>query len=140
MHLYKVTFILTISMDGLLAQFLLGSIPMSCENILMRKVDWREEMSHVFQNLMLHGVFYSKAIANSLKPDKNEHSNTQVVNLNLKLIFSGSYDFFTMNTYTTALIQATSGPDWVGDSNTTTFFDDTWEDSASDWLKVVPWG
>ena len=31
-------------------------------------------------------------------------------------------------------------PGWIGDQDTYTFQDGTWEESASSWLKVVPWG
>ena len=52
----------------------------------------------------------------------------------------GSYDFLGLNHYTTSMTQASTGPDWAGDNNVTTFRDDSWEGSASSWLNVVPWG
>jgi len=40
------------------------------------------------------------------------------------------------------MVEAATGgePGWVGDQDTYTFQDTTWEESASSWLKVVPWG
>jgi len=58
------------------------------------------------------------------------------------LLLKGSWDFLGLNHYTTELVTASEGgaPGWQGDQNTVTTQDDTWEESASSWLKVVPWG
>jgi beta-glucosidase/6-phospho-beta-glucosidase/beta-galactosidase len=58
------------------------------------------------------------------------------------LLVKGSYDFLGLNHYTTELVEASSGgePGWNGDQDTLTYQDGTWEESASSWLKVVPWG
>lgn len=57
----------------------------------------------------------------------------------------GTYDFLAVNTYTTqyaAAVQdgAASRIDYYADLNVQTYNDPSWGDSASSWLKVVPWG
>lgn len=57
----------------------------------------------------------------------------------------GTYDFFSLNTYTTSLSQWSDdypigNPGYDADISVTTYQDGSWNSSASDWLKVVPWG
>ncbi|KAJ3666407.1 hypothetical protein Zmor_001849 [Zophobas morio] len=57
----------------------------------------------------------------------------------------GTYDYVAINAYTTAYAQAKEETDpsvisYESDLNVDTFIDETWEQSASSWLRVVPWG
>lgn len=57
----------------------------------------------------------------------------------------GTFDFFSLNTYTTSLAQwqedeEIGSPSWSKDTSVYTYQDPAWESTASDWLKVVPWG
>lgn len=57
----------------------------------------------------------------------------------------GTHDFVAVNHYTTNYAEWKEEEDlsvvgYDSDLNVKLFFDDTWEDSASIWLKVVPWG
>lgn len=58
------------------------------------------------------------------------------------LYIKGTWDFLGLNHYTTELVEPATGgsPGWGGDQDTRTFQDPSWPPSASDWLKVVPWG
>ncbi|XP_044269424.1 myrosinase 1-like [Tribolium madens] len=57
----------------------------------------------------------------------------------------GTYDFVALNTYSTnytAWIEEADISDvsYNSDLNVRLFVDDSWEESASTWLRVVPWG
>ncbi|XP_059049864.1 lactase/phlorizin hydrolase-like [Achroia grisella] len=58
----------------------------------------------------------------------------------------GSSDFFGLNHYTSsyvyrnASVESVESPSFYDDLGTGGFILDEWEDSASSWLKVVPWG
>ncbi|KAJ3659573.1 hypothetical protein Zmor_011256 [Zophobas morio] len=58
----------------------------------------------------------------------------------------GTHDFLAINAYSTLYVQAkeeevdTAVISYDSDLNVDTFFDDSWEESASSWLRVVPWG
>ncbi|GBP55852.1 Lactase-phlorizin hydrolase [Eumeta japonica] len=59
----------------------------------------------------------------------------------------GTSDFFGLNHYTTYLVYRNESvqnlydvPSFYGDSDTGAYQDAEWEDAASVWLKVVPWG
>ncbi|KAJ3666409.1 hypothetical protein Zmor_001851 [Zophobas morio] len=57
----------------------------------------------------------------------------------------GTYDFLAINTYTTVYAQAREEYDidvisWDSDMNVDMFLDDSWEETGSSWLRVVPWG
>ncbi len=63
--------------------------------------------------------------------------------ISLSICFKGSLDFIGLNHYTTQLVFPTNGdnnPGIGGDSNTGGRKDPNWEESAADWLRVVPWG
>ncbi|ODM94351.1 Lactase-phlorizin hydrolase [Orchesella cincta] len=55
---------------------------------------------------------------------------------------NGSYDFLGLNHYTTELVvpENRTDPGYSGDQNTRTYQSAEWPESASSWLKVVPWG
>lgn len=57
----------------------------------------------------------------------------------------GTSDFFALNTYTSSMV--TWNDDWPleessydADISVATYKDPSWNSTASDWLKVVPWG
>jgi beta-glucosidase/6-phospho-beta-glucosidase/beta-galactosidase len=57
----------------------------------------------------------------------------------------GTYDFIGVNHYSTSLVQwiedyEIGEPSSIKDVSAEVYDDDSWETSASDWLKVVPWG
>ncbi|XP_063932750.1 myrosinase 1-like [Zophobas morio] len=57
----------------------------------------------------------------------------------------GTYDFLAVNQYSTSYVEWQEEADinvisYGSDLNVHTWTDDSWESSASDWLKVVPWG
>jgi beta-glucosidase/6-phospho-beta-glucosidase/beta-galactosidase len=54
----------------------------------------------------------------------------------------GTLDFIGLNHYTTNYVFPTDGgaPGLDGDKNTGGYADPEWEESAADWLRVVPWG
>lgn len=57
----------------------------------------------------------------------------------------GTYDFLAINTYTSQYAAASEDlppgtVDYWKDLNVKTFVDDDWDQAASNWLRVVPWG
>jgi beta-glucosidase/6-phospho-beta-glucosidase/beta-galactosidase len=57
----------------------------------------------------------------------------------------GSFDFFGLNHYTSGIVQQGNqgppgSPSYWDDRNIDGWQDPTWPGSASEWLKVVPWG
>lgn len=58
----------------------------------------------------------------------------------------GTHDFLAVNTYTTSLVNDSSnkavipGSSWNDDMEAIRYSDPKWKGSASDWLKIVPWG
>lgn len=58
----------------------------------------------------------------------------------------GTYDFLCINAYTSVYTRndpVEADMDIVSrdsDMKLITYFDDTWQESASSWLRVVPWG
>lgn len=57
----------------------------------------------------------------------------------------GTFDFLCLNTYTTVLAKWSDDfpittPGFLNDMSVLTYRDPAWNGSASDWLKVVPWG
>ncbi|RZC40245.1 Glyco hydro 1 domain containing protein, partial [Asbolus verrucosus] len=57
----------------------------------------------------------------------------------------GTYDFLGLNHYTTNMVKwreddEIGEPHYWKDLSVTSYQDESWEDSASSWLKVVPWG
>lgn len=58
-------------------------------------------------------------------------------------MINGSWDFLGLNHYTTMYVQNKPGratPGWSYDQETEISIDESWGDSGSEWLKVVPWG
>jgi len=58
-------------------------------------------------------------------------------------LLKGSFDFLGLNHYTTDLVIDSPGetkPGWQWDQNTHLYQDPSWPESASSWLKMVPWG
>lgn len=57
-------------------------------------------------------------------------------------LLNGSTDFLGLNTYSTEQVypKERGGPGWFGDQMTGTWQDPSWKQSASVWLKMVPWG
>ncbi|RZC38233.1 Glyco hydro 1 domain containing protein, partial [Asbolus verrucosus] len=57
----------------------------------------------------------------------------------------GTHDFLAVNSYTTNLVKwcedyGIGYPSWDADTSVTKYQNASWDDSASIWLKVVPWG
>ena len=57
----------------------------------------------------------------------------------------GTFDFLGLNSYTTNMVQWTNdyeigAPGYYSDLSVSTYQDPSWNNSASGWLKVVPWG
>ncbi|XP_019875746.2 myrosinase 1-like isoform X1 [Aethina tumida] len=57
----------------------------------------------------------------------------------------GTYDFMSVNSYSTSLVKKQEDTDysthsWFKDMGSTAYKDESWEGSATSWLKVVPWG
>jgi beta-glucosidase/6-phospho-beta-glucosidase/beta-galactosidase len=57
----------------------------------------------------------------------------------------GTFDFLSLNTYATNMAQwsddyAIGDPSLDADTSVTIYQDGSWNSSASNWLKVVPWG
>ncbi|XP_030752209.1 myrosinase 1-like [Sitophilus oryzae] len=62
-----------------------------------------------------------------------------------KAELKGSYDFLTINMYTTDLAKwrdddPVGDPSIYDDTGVTTYQPDDWEKTVSNWFKVVPWG
>nr|AHZ59655.1 glycoside hydrolase family 1 [Phyllotreta striolata] len=60
-------------------------------------------------------------------------------------LLKGSYDFFGVNMYSSALVTPERDPDpesmgYKPDSEVRSWFDPSWEKGASSWLVVTPWG
>ncbi|KAJ3649787.1 hypothetical protein Zmor_021510 [Zophobas morio] len=57
----------------------------------------------------------------------------------------GTFDFLCLNSYTTNMVKWTNdyaigAPGYYADLSVSTYQDPSWNNSASGWLKVVPWG
>ncbi|XP_063932804.1 myrosinase 1-like [Zophobas morio] len=57
----------------------------------------------------------------------------------------GTFDFLCLNSYTTNMVKWTNdyeigAPGYYSDLSVSTYQDPSWNNSASGWLKVVPWG
>lgn len=54
----------------------------------------------------------------------------------------GSLDFLGLNHYSTMLVREDQNPytGYFSDIEAESSFDDDWEESASEWLRVTPWG
>ncbi|KAJ8952840.1 hypothetical protein NQ317_010784 [Molorchus minor] len=62
-----------------------------------------------------------------------------------KEYINGTCDFLGVNSYSTNMVRAIpepgiGSPNFYSDIGTQAYQPDDWETSASDWLKVVPWG
>lgn len=61
-----------------------------------------------------------------------------------KELIKGTYDFIGVNTYTSCLVEDDSDVDsldrFTKDMGVKTLYDNNWENTTLDWLKVVPWG
>ncbi|XP_049791254.1 myrosinase 1-like [Schistocerca nitens] len=60
-----------------------------------------------------------------------------------KQYITGSADFFGLNSYTTRLVKPGEwglSPSLERDSGIISFFNESWPESAVQWLRVVPWG
>lgn len=82
-------------------------------------------------------------IANKSKAEGRAQSRLPEFTTEEQEMMKGTLDFLGLNHYTSDLVYASTtngGVSHWNDVGVITYYDPSWPGSASDWLKVVPWG
>ncbi|XP_056630382.1 lactase/phlorizin hydrolase-like [Diorhabda sublineata] len=101
-----------------------------------------------YANPIINGDYpevMKKLIADRSEKQGFEKSRLPVFTDEQVEFIKGTADFLGVNYYTTRMVQHTTDPqtmvyDWIADMEIHSYQKDEWPSTASNWLKIVPWG